>query len=49
MEQMGGHITVESQVGQGTTFILHLPVWRNEGCNKRNIEERDDGKTVVGR
>jgi signal transduction histidine kinase len=49
MEQMGGRITVESQVGQGTTFILHLPVWRNGGCNKRNIEERDDGKTVVGR
>lgn len=49
MEQMGGRITVESQVGQGTTFKLHLPVWRNGGCNKRNIEERDDGKTVVGR
>ena len=49
MEQMGGRITVESQVGQGTTFKLHLPVWDNGGCNKRNIKERDDGKTVVGR
>lgn len=49
MEQMGGRITVESHVGQGTTFKLHLPVWRNGGCNKHNIEERDDGKTVVGR
>ena len=30
-------------------FKLHLPVWRNGGCHKRNIEERDDGETVVGR
>jgi len=48
MEQMGGRITVESEVGRGSTFRLHLPVWRDGGCDQRSIEEAADGKTVVG-
>ena len=34
MERMRGRISVESEVGQGSKFILHLPVWRDGGCNK---------------
>lgn len=26
VEGLGGNITVESEVGKGTTFIIHLPV-----------------------
>lgn len=31
MEQMGGRISVKSQVGVGSTFTLHLPLWRERG------------------
>jgi signal transduction histidine kinase len=34
MERMGGRISVDSKVGRGSTFKLHLPLWRNGGCNK---------------
>jgi signal transduction histidine kinase len=43
MEQMGGHLGVDSEVGRGSTFTLHLPLWRDGGCNKKTIEEHDDG------
>jgi signal transduction histidine kinase len=48
MERMGGRISVKSEVGSGTTFTLHLPLWNNGGCNIPDREEAD-GQTVTGR
>ena len=32
MQRMGGRISVETSVGEGSTFTLHLPIWKAGTC-----------------
>ena len=44
MERMGGRISVDSKVGRGSTFKLHLPLWHDGGCKiNRSSEDQPHG------
>jgi signal transduction histidine kinase len=48
MERMGGKISVETEVGEGSTFSLHLPVWVADTCKKAVSEVNEHAKTAIG-
>jgi signal transduction histidine kinase len=38
MNRIGGRISVETKVGKGSTFSLHLPVWNERGCEPVDVK-----------
>jgi CheY-like chemotaxis protein len=46
VKQSGGHIEIESEVGQGTTVLLHLP--RAVQAASTALEEEDSTSVVMG-
>ena len=48
MERMGGRISVDTEVGRGSTFTLHLPIWTGPECGGSVIREDRDAETFAG-
>jgi len=47
MGRMGGRISVETEVGEGSTFTLHLPIWNVATCGKVASEVKENAETIA--
>lgn len=48
MKRMGGRIGVETEVGEGSTFTLYLPIWKAETCGEGARDVKEDAETITG-
>jgi signal transduction histidine kinase len=48
MRRMNGTISVETEVGEGSTFTLHLPIWKADTCGKVASGVKENAKTIAG-
>jgi hypothetical protein len=45
---MGGRISVETEVGEGSTFTPHLPIWNADTCGEGASEVKENAKAIAG-